>query len=93
MLKCALAKSGVDSEDLALTDMANCTCLSDLMSDDRKRDIDMHHFVWSGIRQILRRRPNAVPTTELLHRRYSRCKACATPQKSTASTQPGLHKH
>ena len=83
-LKITISQSSIHSQYLAITDMADRTSLSDLMTVDCESHIDVHHLTRLGVGQILSGRPHGSPTRCTLHGCYGSAETTATIEKASA---------
>jgi hypothetical protein len=68
-LVAAHAQGSVDREDLGVGHMAHHAGLRDVLAGDRQGDVDVEDGRGSGVRQVLRRRPDDRALARVLHRR------------------------
>jgi hypothetical protein len=73
VLKWPLAHRGIHGENFAISYMAHCARLGDLMSNDSKRYIDIHGFAGSRIGQVLGSSPHARASRQF----FNCCNCCS----------------
>jgi len=93
VLERALTERGVDRENFTLAHVANHPSLRDRIAFVRDDDVDVEHFTWSGVAQVLRRGPHAWSVGGAFHRRDRGTESATTEEKATARGVSLMNRH
>jgi hypothetical protein len=93
VLKWTLTHCSIDRQYFTISNAAHCTRLSDLMPNNCKRDIDIHGFAGTGIRQILGSCPHTRAPRQFFDCGDSSRQPATTPEKIATRYQARSNDH